>query len=346
MRTHVPSAYTYNVHSSTVNALRDQIDRYDDYISNLNTNHQNQNTQLQNQVRTLQNQIDTLQNDLAFVQNAYVTIEKQLRDITRKYRAIIPVVLCTDDTDRPSPRDKIKTKIFKYIKILLFQHESHSYSYADVMQLFDKVLKHINCDRYGVLDCMQAVEAIDSFFEQNGTGKGANNIKLQQMQCIAGSIMHIRGKQLINKSLFSIILPQTKHENRASFMRGCINRRIEFNQKQTPILCKRYSNQTRIPTRYHLKRYSNDIQHDTSQYKHHQFWKYCNDLHSSSIERIVHILSGKATRGTDEIEDIVLVSYRTADQSTSTSQKVFRMFWREQRWKIITLTPRKRPRHN
>eukprot|EP01083_Nonionella_stella_P129740 393673_1 len=155
MRTHVPSAYTYNVHSSTVNALRDQIDRYDDYISNLNTNHQNQNTQLQNQVRTLQNQVDTLQNDLSFVQNAYVMIEKKLRDTTPKHRTIIPVVLCTDDTHRPSPRDKIKTKIFKYIKILLFQHESHSYSYADVMQLFDKVLKHINCDRYGVLDCMQ-----------------------------------------------------------------------------------------------------------------------------------------------------------------------------------------------
>eukprot|EP01083_Nonionella_stella_P072221 194551_1 len=84
----------------------------------------------------------------------------------------------------------------------------------------------------------------------------------------------------------------------------------------------------------------------SSLYKHHKFWKYCNDLHSSSIERIIHILSGKASRGIDEIEDIVLVSYRTADQSTSTSQKVFRMFWREQRWKIITLTPRKRPRHN
>eukprot|EP01083_Nonionella_stella_P072219 194544_1 len=122
--------------------------------------------------------------------------------------------------------------------------------------------------------------------------------------------------------------------------------------KDLKTLCKRY-NQTiggiKIQLVQRLVEYGLQtitINTIPSQYKHHQFWKYCNDLHSSSIERIVHILSGKATRGTDEIEDIVLVSYRTADQSTSTSQKVFRMFWREQRWKIITLTPRKRPRHN
>ena len=44
-----------------------------------------------------------------------------------------------------------------------------------------------HCTEYKLIDCVYGIKAISKYYEQVGTGSGADRLKLQQMQAIAGS---------------------------------------------------------------------------------------------------------------------------------------------------------------
>eukprot|EP01083_Nonionella_stella_P120754 362132_1 len=80
------------------------------------------------------------------------------------------------------------------------------------------------------------------------------------------------------------------------------------------------------------------------QFKQYEFWKYCDDLEESKKQRIIKLLSGGAPRGSEDKEDILLLTIKNDDNSTT--EKVFRMDWTLNQWKIRTINKKQKRRHN
>eukprot|EP01084_Bolivina_argentea_P157806 274980_1 len=139
------------------NALNKICNGFTQQMNTLNQKY----TSLCSEYESAMQMIQQQQNQIKISQNHCITVESKLNDITRNYRKIIPETIYHNTRDTPGNAQQ--TNILKYTNILLFGHRKYCYSYDNVINLFNDILKRFDNHEYDIQQSLFCVQALSRF---------------------------------------------------------------------------------------------------------------------------------------------------------------------------------------
>ncbi len=164
-------------------------------------------------------------------------IESELKQITLKYRKIIPETKSTNKSPLSLKPYHI-TDALSNINIILFENDKYYFGYDDTLKLFDQIISRFDCVPYKIKHCIECMESAQEYLYEAGVG--GPFFERQQKQSVLTAMINVDDSyNITNKEIFNVILTQNK-TNRDKLIAKSKHLRIMFNLHESTNICEEY----------------------------------------------------------------------------------------------------------